>query len=144
MIWDWRATKPRRNAAAPGKARQRGVLRGLGLAAVGALLFAFWSHVLGGIALGISAIVVLSALASPTGLYAAIERGLGALTHATGTGLTWVLMSVFFFGVVTPFGLIFRRGRHDAMRRYYEPDATTYWTARELGRSASIQRARQF
>lgn len=143
-IWDWRATKPRRDAVAPAKARQRGVLRGLGLGVVGALLSWLWSPILGGITLGIAAIVALSALASPTGLYAALERGLAALTRATGVGLTWVLMSAFFFLVVTPFGFLFRRGRRDAMRRYYEPDATTYWTEREIGRSASVQRERQF
>jgi hypothetical protein len=119
-------------------------VQGLGIGAAGALLSWLWSPILGGITLGIGTIVLLSAIASPTGIYAAIERGLAALGHATGVGLTWVLMSAFFFLVVTPFGFFFRRGRRDAMRRYYEPGATTYWTEREIGRSASAQRGRQF
>jgi hypothetical protein len=94
--------------------------------------------------MAIAAIILAAAITSPAGLYAALERALAALTHATGVGLTWILMSAIFFLVVTPFGLLFRRGRHDAMRRYFEANATTYWTERERGRSASTLRARQF
>ena len=92
----------------------------------------------------IASVVLVAAITSPTGLYAALERGLAALTRATGVGLTWIFMSAVFFLAVAPFGLILRRGRRDAMRRYLDANATTYWTERELGRSASTQRARQF
>jgi hypothetical protein len=146
-IWNWRASdasKTGRDAAAASQARLRGVVRGLVLAAVGSLVFLFWSRGLGSVALGVSAVVLASALVSPTGLYAALERALEALTRATGLGLTWVSMSLIFFLVVTPFGYFFRRGRRDPMRRYYEPGATTYWSERTLGRSASKLRARQF
>jgi len=112
--------------------------------AVGLGVFLFWSRTLGGVALTISAIVLASALVSPTGIYAALERALEALTRATGQALTWVFMSIVFFGVVTPFGMLFRRGRRDPMRRYYEPAATTYWSEHALGRSASKMRERQF
>ena len=53
-------------------------------------------------------------------------------------------MSIIFFTVVTPFGMLFRRGQRDPMRRYYEPGAATYWSERTLGRSASKMRERQF
>jgi hypothetical protein len=111
---------------------------------VATLVFLFWSRVLGSIALTAGAIVLLSALVSPTGLYAAIERALASLTRVTGQALTWVFMSLVFFAVVTPFGVLFRRGKRDPMRRYYEPAASTYWSQRTLGRSASQMRARQF
>lgn len=146
-IWNWRASgaaKAGDTAAAASRARLLGVIRGLALAAVGGLLFLFWSRVIGGIALGVSAVVLVAALASPTGLYAALERALEALTRATGLGLTWFFMSAIFFLVVTPFGFFFRRGARDPMRRFYEPSATTYWSERALGRSASKLRARQF
>ena len=111
---------------------------------VATLVFLFWSRILGAIALTVGAIVLLSAVVSPTGLYAAIERALASLTRVTGLALTWVFMSLVFFLVVTPFGLLFRRGKRDPMRRYYEPDAPSYWSQRALGRSASQMRARQF
>jgi hypothetical protein len=114
------------------------------VAGVGALVLAFWSRGLGSVALALSALVVLSALVSPTGIYAALERGLEALTRATGLALTWVFMSLVFFAIVTPFGLLFRRGARDPMRRFYEPAASTYWSEHALGRSASRMRARQF
>jgi hypothetical protein len=122
----------------------RGVIRGAALAGVGTLVLLFWSRALGSVALGVSLLVLASAVVSPTGLYAALERALAALTRATGLGLTWVFMSVIFFAVVTPFGFLFRRGKRDPMRRFYEPGATTYWSERTLGRSASKLRARQF
>src|SRR5262249_7923654 len=146
-IWDWRApaagARPA-SAADAGAATRRGLLRGAILATVGALVFAFWSRGLGGLALALSALVVVSALVSPTGIYAALERGLEALTRATGLGLTWVFMSLIFFAIVTPFGVLFRRGARDPMRRFYEPDASTYWSEHALGRSASRMRGRQF
>ena len=122
----------------------RGVIRGAALAGVGTLVLLCWSRALGSVALGVSLLVLASAVVSPTGLYAALERALAALTRATGLGLTWVFMSVIFFAVVTPFGFLFRRGKRDPMRRFYEPGATTYWSERTLGRSASKLRARQF
>jgi len=146
-IWDWRASRAAKTgdaAAAQRQARMRGLIRGAVAAAVGALLFVFWSRIVGGIALGFSALVLTSALVSPTGLYAALERALESSTRALGLGLTWVFMSVIFYLVVTPFGFLFRRGSRDPMRRFYEPAATTYWSERTLGRSATTMRERQF
>ena len=145
-IWNWREPKTSPGAvhAAPGAARLRGVVRGLGVALVGLALAWLWSTLVGGIVLTIATITLVAAIASPTGLYAALERALAALARATGVGLTWILMSAIFFLAVSPFGLILRRGRRDAMRRYLESSATTYWSERELGRSASTLRARQY
>jgi len=146
-IWDWRAQaadKRAAHAADPARARRRGLLRGGILAVVAIGLFLFWSRVLGSVALTVSALVIVSALVSPTGIYAALERGLDVLTRNTGLALTWVFMSIIFFAVVTPFGFLFRRGKRDPMQRFYEPAAATYWSERTLGRSASRMRARQF
>ena len=143
-IWDWRAPKTRPGAVNPGPARLRGVVRALGVAAGGAAIALLWSPGLGFWVLAIATIVLAAAIISPTGLYAAVERALAALTRATGVGLTWVFMSAVFFFAIAPFGLLFRRGRRDAMRRYFEPNATTYWTEREMGRSATTARARQY
>lgn len=146
-IWDWRALRAAKtgNAGAlESQARTRGLLRGALVAVVGALVFVFWSRVAGSIALAFSGIVLTSALVSPTGLYAALERALESATRGLGLGLTWVFMSIIFYGVVTPFGLLFRRGSRDPMRRFYEPSAASYWSERTLGRSASKMRGRQF
>ena len=44
--------------------------------------------------------------------------------------MTWIVMVPIFYGVFLPFGLLFRRGRRDRMKRYYDPDAQSYWEER--------------
>ena len=128
----------------PGSARLRGVLQALGGGAVAGLLFWLWSEAIGTVVATISLVIGLSALLSPHGLYAAIERGLAALGQLTGRWLSWILLGFVFYALVTPFGLLFRRGKRDAMRRRYEPELDSYWEPRELGRSGSDSHTRQF
>jgi len=49
---------------------------------------------------------------------------------ATAEILGWIntriLLSLIFYAIVTPMGIIMRRSGHDPMRRRYEPHATTY------------------
>jgi hypothetical protein len=141
-IWAWRTTGAASSTdlASPSAARRRGLLRALVVGALGAALLAFWSPLLGRIVLGIASLVALAALLSPLGIYAALERGLGVLAYKTGVLLTWVLMAVIFYAVFTPFGLIFRRGRRDSLRRASDPALSSYWEAAERGRSASASR----
>lgn len=126
-----------------GRARLRGVLQGLAAAGLGAGVLWLWSP-LGGVVIGVGAVVTLAALSSPLGLYAAIERGLAALGRRTGTALTWIVMGATFYLVFLPFGLLLRRGRRDPMRRFFEAGATTYWEPRTAGRSASASRTRPY
>lgn len=141
----WSALRSRRTEAPPpGNARLRGVLQGVGGGVVAALLFWFWSPPMGVVVGTISGIVGVSALLSPHGLYAAIERGLALLGRVTGSWLSWILLGLVFYAVVTPFGLLFRRGKRDAMRRSYEPGLASYWEPREIGRSGSDAHTRQF
>jgi hypothetical protein len=120
--------------------RRRGLLRALVVGAVGAALLWFWSPLVGRIVLCVASVVALAALVSPLGIYALLERGVGVLAHKTGVLLTWVLMAVIFYGLFTPFGLIFRRGRRDSLRRFSDPALSSYWEASERGRSASASR----
>jgi hypothetical protein len=143
-VWSWRDAPAQRRIEDPAAARRRGLIRAVVLGVAAVLLIVLWSALLGKIALLLASAVLMSAIFSPTGAYLAFERALAALAHFTGLGLTWILMPAIFFLVVVPFGVFFRRGKSDPMRRYYEADAATYWSERALGRSASTQRARQF
>ena len=58
----------------------------------------------------IASLVALAALASPLGLYKLLQRGLDVFAHAVGAAVTWVLMTLLFFVVFLPAGLILRRG----------------------------------
>jgi hypothetical protein len=127
-----------------GRVRLRGALQAAAGLAVGAAVFLYLSQTAGTIIGCIASVVGLAALVSPHGLFAAFERATAALGQVIGRSVTWLLMFLIFYGIFVPFHLLFRRGQRDAMRRFYEPDAETYWESRELGRSASGLRERQF
>jgi Saxitoxin biosynthesis operon protein SxtJ len=53
---------------------------------------------------------------------------------AAGEVLAWIntriILSVIFYGLVTPMGIIMRRFRGDSMRRRFEPGVSTYRVTR--------------
>ena len=94
--------------------------------------------------MGIAGFILLSALVSPTVVYAGIEKLFDSLGHLLGRAMTWLLMVPLFYLFFLPFGLLFRRGRRDRLRRYSERDAATYWERREGPTAASHSRERQY
>lgn len=138
-IWRWRAPAAGVEAPSAARARRRGLLQALGAGVFGTLLFVFWSQTIATIVFCVAGIIGLSALLSPTGLYAGVEKLFVSLAHWTGRGLTWLLMVPLFYLFFLPFGLLFRRGRRDRMRRFYEPEAPSYWEPRE-GRVGSQEK----
>jgi hypothetical protein len=141
-IWAWR-TPPAAAPSAP-RRRLRGALQGAVALAVGAVLRALGWPTAGAVALALGSAVALSALLSPGFLYAGFERLFAATGRAVANALGALLLPLLFYGIFTPFALLFRRGRRDAMTRFYEPDAASYWSKRDRGRSASKSRARQY
>ncbi len=49
------------------------------------------------------------------------------LLFPIGFVLSWVLLGVFFYGILTPVGLFFKLTGRDALERRLEPSAKTYW-----------------
>ena len=45
-----------------------------------------------------------------------------------GTVSTWVLLVPLYYTFFTLFRLAFRRGRRDAMQRWWDPQADSYWS----------------
>ena len=54
-----------------------------------------------------------------------------AVTLPIGFVISLVLMAVFYFGLITPVGLVFRLIGRDAMQRRCDPQARTYWIPHE-------------
>jgi hypothetical protein len=53
-----------------------------------------------------------------------------ALTAATlpiGIGVSLLLLTICYFGLITPIALIFRVSGRDVLHRRFEPGALTYW-----------------
>ena len=143
-IWDWRGDSSQTPAARPSRTRLRGTLQALAGAGVGALIFARVSWIAGTVVMSIATLILLSALLSPAGLYAGIERLFAALGRRVGAGLTWIVLPLIFYLIFLPFGTLFRSGRRDPMKRFYEADAESYWSPRRVGRSGSAFRTRQY
>ena len=130
-IWSWQAEVAAPAEDSPGKARLRGALRALVAGLIGALLFFLWSRTVGAVVLGIAGVILASALFSPLGLYTTLERLFAALGRATGRALAWLLLVPIFYLFFLPFGRLFRRGRRDRMKRFYDCEASSYWEPRQ-------------
>ena len=52
---------------------------------------------------------------------------LTVISYPIGYVVSFVLMAIFFYVVVTFVALVFRLIGRDVMKRKFEPDATTYW-----------------
>lgn len=145
-VWRWRNDgDPASGAGLPdGRRRVRGSLQAAVGLGVGATIFLLWSQTAGAVVMGIATLILLAALLSPSGAFALLERAFSTLGAQIARLITFVTMSLIFYLIFAPFGVLTRRGRRDPMRRFYEPDGETYWTPREIGRAGSPSRQRQY
>lgn len=133
VAWSWRDRAAGNAAALAREAaanRRKGLIGGaVGMAVATLFHFVFHRTLAAEVIAAIAILVVLLALASPLGLYKGVTRALDVFAHAVGTAITWVLMTVLFYLVFLPAGLILRgRGKLGISRR---PDRRlpTYWIA---------------
>jgi hypothetical protein len=122
-IWDWRGRRPSTVGAHD---RRRGAIRAVVGAAIGAILLAIGWTTVGTVALVLAGLSLALAIVAPHHL-ARITAGLAS---AVRTVTTWVLMTVIFYAVFVPFHLLARRGRRDAMKRFYDRAQASYWHRR--------------
>ena len=76
-------------------------------------------------ALALAVALVVPALVLPRSL-TYVHRSWMAAGEALGWINTRIILSVIFYALVTPMGILMRRFGRDPMRRRFEPDATTY------------------
>lgn len=126
VIWRWREPESK-SEPTMGRVRLQGSLQALVGALVGLTIFRFWSRGVGVVACVLAGIVLVTALASPTGLYAALRRLFDATGRVVGRVVTWIVMIPIFYLFFLPFGKLLRRGRRDQLRRYFDVQAQTYW-----------------
>ena len=149
-IWKWQEASVAQEADASGRIRLRGALQGLAAGCVGGAIYHFLPavnphfRIVGIVVLSVASVVFLAATLSPTGLYAVIERMLAAMSRQFGRLLNWIIIPAIFYGIFVPFGVLFRRGRRDALQTFYDDERETYWSDRTGARTASSNRARQY
>ena len=76
-------------------------------------------------ALALAVALVVPALVLPRSL-TYVHRSWMAAGEALGWINTRIILSVIFYALVTPMGILMRRFGGDPMHRRFEPDATTY------------------
>lgn len=144
VIWNWRVESEPQPSNESTSNRLRGSLQALAGGVVGTGIFFFVSDRFAYFIWGVAAVILLSALFSPGGLYALIDRTFLSLGNLLGQALTWILLPLVFYGFFVPFGRLLRRGSRDSMKRFYELEADTYWTEEEPSRSGSDERRHQY
>jgi hypothetical protein len=105
--------------------------------------WAWWRHAIFGIHLGepapgvVAAALFLAAAACGVLAFAA-PRALKPLFIALsfagapiGYAVSFLVMAVLYYGLLTPIGLYFRLIGRDALQRKFEPARSTYWIERE-------------
>jgi hypothetical protein len=107
--------------------RKFGFVVGGLLALLGGLLF-FWRHrTVWGAALGVPGAVLLLLAAAAPGLLAGPHRGWLAFAKVLGRINAFVFLSIVFFLILTPLGLVLRLFGRDELRRRGRPPASM-WT----------------
>jgi hypothetical protein len=78
---------------------------------------------------------VFSLLAALSGIFSivwpranlATYLGLTLIGYPIGFVLSYLIMGFFFYGMITPIGLVFRLMGRDSMQRRFFPQAKSYW-----------------
>ena len=82
--------------------------------------------------------MVLFALAAYCGFFAfvfplairPIYLFMTVVTYPIGFVMSYVVMAIMYYGVITPVGIIFKIIGRDAMHRKFDPTSETYWIKR--------------
>jgi hypothetical protein len=139
VIWPWREGASQA-AVSPSRVRRRALLQALAGAAFGSVCFLFWSRSVAYFAFAMAALVLVSALVSPSGLHAGMQRLFETTGRVLGRAMTWLLMAPLFYLFFLPFGMILRRGKRDRLRRYFDPEAESYWESHTSVPTSSWER----
>lgn len=152
VVWDWRGVGGEGGAAAPAslgrplaaRLRREGLVRALVAGVAGAAVFFLWHRGAAYVVWTIAGLTLLAALASPTGAYAALGRGLAAFGRAVGRVLAVVLLTPLYFLFFVPFRALLRSGRRDRLERWFDRGAGTYWRRRSDPERTRESYERQF
>ena len=123
--------------------REFGIIALFGFGLVGALLGLKWdawtaSYVLW--ALG--AVSFVLALVQPRLLHP-LYVALMVVAFPIGFVISNVILLALYFGLFTPFSMVFRLIGRDTMKRKFEPEAESYWIKR-TGSTPASQRFKQY
>ena len=132
VAWDWRRAgdnedpETKKNAAA----RKRGLLGGAVGLVIAAIVYSFWRPNLAYVIAGVSVGLALLALAAPAA-YRKVAGLLDRFGHAVGMTVTWVLMTVLYYVLFLPVGLLLRAQKKLAVTQHPDRRLPSYWSSTE-------------
>ena len=85
-----------------------------------------WVYTLSGFGICIFILSIIS-----TKLIRPIYLAMTLLTVPIGYLVSFVILSIFYFIIITPIGLIFKITQRDILEKKFDPDAETYWIKRK-------------
>ena len=107
------------------------------IALIASLLIAFLLYMLKGVRIQWVAIIVAAGFAIFLSSFVSLRLtriiylGLILVTFPFGWAISMILLTAFYFLLLTPLGFIFRLLGRDPLCRRFEPDAKSYWLARQ-------------
>jgi len=146
VVWSWRGgdDDPARAGEAVA-ARRRGLLGGVvGLAVAALVYFLARRPVAAAVIAAITLGFTLLALLAPLTAYPIVTRWLDRFAHAVGTAVTWVTMTLVYYLLLLPLGLILRARGKLAITRGFDRRLPSYWTGLEERARTPESYRRQF
>jgi hypothetical protein len=133
VVWDWRAragAAEARRAREAAEIRRRGLLGAVIGLAVAAVVWFLWKRPVPAVVIATVALLLsLPGLAAPLTAGRQVARGLDRLAYGVGLGVTWVLMTLLFYLLFLPVGLLLRARGRLRIARAWEPQRPTYWVS---------------
>ena len=80
---------------------------------------------------GIAIVLALLALVAPLTIFKRVSQALEVFARAVATAVTWVLMTLLYYIVFLPAGLVLRSGKKLAITQGADSRLPTYWTRTE-------------
>ena len=130
VIWRWRGGESAEQARAreAAAARRRGASgAAIGLAMAAAVYFLAHRPVAAAVIAVIAIAFALIALLSPRTLWPRATRTLDRFAHLVGIGVTWVLMTLMYYLLFLPVGLVLRARKRLGITRSFDPGMSSYW-----------------
>jgi hypothetical protein len=149
VVWDWRggSNEESRRTHEASEIRQRSLIGiAIGLTVAALVYFLLKKPVTAEVIAAVALLLSLPGLVAPLTAGRGVARALDAFAHVVGTGVTWVLMTVLFYLLFLPAGLLLRARGKLAITRSPDPRQPSYWThveERERARTPESYR-RQF
>jgi hypothetical protein len=143
VVWAWREGETGKQGQAHDASGVR--LRGAIGAAIGlAVAAALWRlgdrPKMAAVVAVVALLLALPTVLAPRTAGRAVARALDRFAHAVGSGVTWVLMTLIFYVLFLPLGLLLRSRKRLGITRAFDPRLDSYWTVHDRAQTPDSYR----